>query len=76
MQQVITAKLKLELTKEQENLFRDVTLAYRDALNYTSQIAFDNNKLSAAMSLQKLVYNDIRSNLICHLKWLVMSQDK
>ncbi len=62
MQQVITAKLKLDLTKEQESLFRDVTLAYRDALNYTSQIAFDNNKLSAAMSLQKLVYNDIRSN--------------
>jgi predicted transposase len=61
MKQVITAKLKLNLTPEQKGLVRQATLAYRDALNYTSRIAFENNKLSAAARLQKLVYTDIRA---------------
>lgn len=40
---------------------RQVTLAYRNGLNYTSKIAFENNKLSAAARLQKLVYGDMRA---------------
>lgn len=44
MEQVITVKLKLTLTPEQKTALREVALAYRDALNYTSQMAFDNRK--------------------------------
>ena len=40
MSQVITAKLKLKLTAEQKALVSQTALAYRDALNYTSQVAF------------------------------------
>jgi predicted transposase len=60
MKQVITAKLKLLLTPEQKELVGNTNLAYRDALNYTSQVAYENNKLSCAVKLQKLVYANIR----------------
>jgi IS605 OrfB family transposase len=59
--QVITAKLKLNLTPEQKTSVRETTLAYRDALNYTSKAAFTNNKSSNGAKLQKLVYNEIRT---------------
>ncbi|MEH2026942.1 RNA-guided endonuclease InsQ/TnpB family protein [Nostoc sp.] len=62
MNQVITAKLKLNLTAEQKSAVRDTTLAYRDALNYASAIAFDNGKSSNGATLQKLVYNSLRSD--------------
>jgi putative transposase len=61
MEQVITAKLKLHLSSEQKSALREVSLAHRDALNYTSQIAFDNSKTSSGAKLQKLVYQDLRS---------------
>ncbi len=61
MSQVITAKLKLNLTTEQKTLLRDTTLAYRDALNYTSEAAFDNGKSGNGAKLQKLVYNELRA---------------
>lgn len=60
MKQVITAKLKLNLSQEQKTLLREVSLDYRDALNYVSQVAFDNNRTSSANKLQKLAYYDIR----------------
>jgi len=60
MKQVITAKLKLNLSQEQKSLLREVSLAYRDALNYVSQIAFDNSRTSSANKLQKLAYYEIR----------------
>jgi IS605 OrfB family transposase len=60
MKQAITAKLKLELTPEQKQFVRETTLAYRDALNYASQVAFDNNKMSSGVALQKKVYNHLR----------------
>lgn len=60
MKQDITAKLKLELTLEQKQLVRETTLAYRDALNYASQVAFDNNKMFSGVALQKKVYNHLR----------------
>ncbi len=62
MKQVVTAKLKLILTPKQKESVRQVTLADREALNYTSQVAFDNNKLSQAAQLQKLVDRDRRSD--------------
>jgi len=60
MKQVITAKLKLNLSTEQKTLLREVSLAYRDALNQVSQVAFDNNRTSSANQLQKLAYYEIR----------------
>lgn len=61
MKPIVTAKLKLHFSPEQKELLREVSLAYRDALNYTSKIAFDNGKVSSANKLQKLVYQDIRA---------------
>lgn len=39
MPQIFTAKLKLNLTAEQKALVSQTALAYRNALNYTSQVA-------------------------------------
>ncbi|NEN92139.1 MAG: transposase [Okeania sp. SIO3H1] len=61
MKQVITAKLKLHLSKEQKELLREVSLVYRNALNYASKVAFEKGKVSSANKLQKLIYQDIRS---------------
>ncbi len=59
--QVITAKLKLNLTAEQKISVAQVSLAYRDALNYASQVAFDNGKSGNGAKLQKLVYSELRA---------------
>jgi putative transposase len=59
--QVITAKLKLNPTAEQKASLRGVSLAYRDALNYASQVAFALNKTSSGNKLQKAVYNELRA---------------
>lgn len=61
MKQAITAKLKLELSDSQKQLVRQTTLAYRDALNHASGVAFENNKMSSGVALQKKVYNQLRS---------------
>ncbi|SRR6266487_766603 len=60
MQQIITAKLKLNTTPEQCRLLRQAQLAYRDALNYVSRYAFAHGKLSSAKRLQQGTYDDIR----------------
>ncbi len=60
MKQVITAKLKLIHSKEQKVQLNAFCLAYRDALNFASQIAFDNNKTSNKVKIQKLTYYEIR----------------
>jgi putative transposase len=56
MKQVITAKLKLHLSQEQKESMRQVCLAYRDALNYSSVVAFSEGKVGSPSKLQKLVY--------------------
>jgi putative transposase len=61
MPQVITAKLKLNLNPEQKALVSQTALAYRDALNYTSQVAFDAGKTSNGAKLQKAVYRELRA---------------
>jgi predicted transposase len=61
MQQIITAKLKLRTTPEQQQLLRQTALAYRDALNFVSRFAFAHGKLSSAERLQQGTYRDIRA---------------
>lgn len=61
MQGTLTAKVKLLTTPEQAEQLRRTALAYRDALNFTSRTAFANGKLSNAITLQKLVYRDLRA---------------
>lgn len=63
MKVTLTAKLKLRHTPEQKKALDAVTLAYRDALNFASEVAFRENKLSAGMRLQKLVYEETRRRL-------------
>jgi putative transposase len=60
MQQIITAKLKLNTTPEQYHALRQTQLAYRDALNYVGQYAFTHGKMSNAERLQQGTYRDIR----------------
>lgn len=60
MKITLTAKLKLRHTPEQKAALDAVTLAYRDALNFASEVAHRENKLSQAAKLQKLVYEDLR----------------
>src|SRR2546423_8021385 len=61
MQQILTAKLKLLATPEQQQALRQTQLAYRDALNYVSRYAFEHGKLSNAERLQRGTYRDIRA---------------
>ncbi len=60
MQQIITAKLKLNTSPEQRQLLRQTQLAYRDALNYVSRYAFEHGKLSNHDRLQQGTYRPIR----------------
>ncbi len=60
MQQIITAKLKLKTIPEQHQSLRQTQLAYRDALNYVSQYAFAQGKMSNHERLQQGTYDDIR----------------
>ncbi|MEQ9548376.1 MAG: transposase [Coleofasciculus sp. G3-WIS-01] len=60
MQQTLTAKLKLEVTQEQKEQLRVISLAYRDALNYTSGVAFEMGKTYNGTKLQKEVYYTLR----------------
>ncbi len=60
MQQVITAKLKLQTTPEERQSLRQTQLAYRDALNYVSRYAFEHGKMSNHERLQKGTYDAIR----------------
>ena len=61
MKTIITAKLKLHTTPEQFTALRTMQLAYRDSLNFVSQYAFANNKMSNAVRLQDGTYDDIRA---------------
>ena len=60
MKVTLTAKLKLRHTPEQKIALDAVTLAYRDALNFTSQKAFQMDKSSNAAKIQKEVYATLR----------------
>jgi putative transposase len=60
MKHVLTAKLKLHTTSEQLAALRSTQLAYRDALNYVSQYAFEHGKMSNKAKLQVGTYDAIR----------------
>jgi IS605 OrfB family transposase len=62
MQQTLTAKLKLEVTQEQKQQLRVTSLAYRDALNYTSGVAFEMGKTYNGTKIQKEVYYTLREH--------------
>lgn len=61
MQQIITVKLKLLTTLEQHQALRHTQLAYRDALNYVSQYAFEHGKTSNEKRLHEGTYYEIRA---------------
>ncbi len=61
MKTVISAKIKLNTTSEQFAQLRAIQLAYRDACNFVSKYAFEHDKMSNAVALQKGTYEDIRS---------------
>lgn len=56
-----TIKLHIHTTPEQEMLFCQMTEQYRKACNFVSQYIFDNNFNLTYQSLNKALYNDIRS---------------
>ncbi len=60
MKTTISAKLKLHTTPEQFQALRTTQLAYRDALNYVSQYAFEHGKMSSGRALQRDCYDEIR----------------
>jgi IS605 OrfB family transposase len=61
MKTIITAKLKLHTTPDQFAALRTTQLAYRDSLNFVSQYAFAQGKMSNAIRLQDGTYDDIRT---------------
>ncbi len=61
MKQVLTAKLKLLATPEQQQALRQTQLAYRDALNYVSQYAFAQGKRLNDIRLHMGTYREIRA---------------
>jgi IS605 OrfB family transposase len=60
MLQTLTAKLKLEATSEQKEMLRVASLAYRDALNFTSEVAYQMGKTYNGTKIQKEVYYTLR----------------
>jgi IS605 OrfB family transposase len=60
MLQTLTAKLKLEVTPEQKEMLRVASLAYRDALSFTSAVAFEMGKTYNGTKIQKEVYYTLR----------------
>lgn len=60
MKQIISAKLKLNMTPEQFSALRTTQLAYRDALNAVSKHAFEHGKISNTRTLQSDCYDEIR----------------
>ena len=60
MRQTLTAKLKLEVTQEQKEQLRVTCLVYREALNYTSAVAFEMGKTYNGTKIQKEVYYTLR----------------
>lgn len=60
MRVTVSAKLKLRYSPEQKVMLDAVSLAYRDALNFTSGEAFKLDKTSSAPKIHKAVYGTLR----------------
>ncbi|THF68996.1 transposase, partial [Deinococcus sp. Arct2-2] len=82
MKMTLTAKLKLNHTGAQKAALDGATLAFRDALNYTSVRAFEMNKCSGAAKIQSEVYTHLReviglpSQMACSAPRLVAASYK
>jgi putative transposase len=61
MKTTITAKLKLQTDPAQFQALRHTQLAYRGALNYVSQYAFEHGKMSNKVGLQDGTYAQVRA---------------
>jgi putative transposase len=61
MKTVITAKLKLHTAPSQFAALRHTQLAYRDALNYVSEYAYEHSKMSNRVALQDGTYDEVRA---------------
>lgn len=61
MSQTITIKLKLIYTPEQKQELDLFCFKYREGLNLTSQLAFENGKTSNKIKIQELSYKKVRS---------------
>ena len=66
MKTIITAKLKLHTTPEQFAALRATQLAYRDSLNFVSQYAFAQGKISNAVRLHDGTYDEVRTRYHLH----------
>ena len=55
-----TIKLRIHVSHEQEILFRQMTEQYRQACNFVSQYIFDNQFDLAYVSLNKVLYKNLR----------------
>lgn len=62
MKTTLSAKLKLHTSPEQFKALRATQLAYRDALNFVSQYAFEHGKMSNKVGLQEGTYQEIRTH--------------
>jgi putative transposase len=60
MRVTISAKLKLRHSPEQKAMLDAVTLAYRDALNFASEKAFEMDRTSSAPKLHAVTYKPLR----------------
>lgn len=60
MELIITAKIKLIPNQQQKQELLQTVQAIKQALNYTSKVAYNNNLLSTFTKLQKIVYYDLR----------------
>ena len=58
--QALSCKLKLLPDMEQIGAIRSTAVAYHNALNYASVVAFAYGKMSQGMTPQTLVYRDLR----------------
>lgn len=56
-----TIKLKINPSQNETLDLENTILAFNKALNYASQIAFDNGEISYKPALQKIVYSDLRT---------------
>ncbi|MGL4452310.1 MAG: RNA-guided endonuclease TnpB family protein [Sarcina sp.] len=59
---VVTAKIKILPTIEQKQQLIETMNSIRNGLNFASNIAYENNKLSSMKKLQNLVYKELRES--------------
>lgn len=62
MELVRTIRLKLLVSPEQKQALDTTLIANRNALNFTSKVAFQNGGMSAFKKLQQLVYRQLRDD--------------